>query len=165
MDDALFVKNTNLEKQKIILKYFNQYISNTIKKLEDEEEVSIIEIKELIKLIVNFNKKAKIKLDGCKDSDSDSDNESTSSLMKLESTEDDSIKGRQSNKESDDEGSDNEKEEEEEEENNVEEVKKKGEDPLYLSFINGKPYLKMLANPTYDIFKNVEKFIKNSFIY
>jgi len=176
MED-LFIKNTNLGKSKIILKFFNQYLSNTIKKLEDDEEVSIIEIKELIKLIVNFKKKTEIKLESLDESDSESEKESTSSLMKLESTEDDSIKS----KESDDEESDKEesdKEESDKEESDKEALDKeepdskektkeikKPEDPLYLSFINQKPFLKVLSNPNYDIFKNVEKFIRNSFVY
>ena len=165
MED-LFIKNTNLGKSKIILKFFNQYLSNTIKKLEDDEEVSIIEIKELIKLIVNFKKKTEIKLESLDESDSESEKESTSSLMKLESTEDDSIKS----KESDDEEShkeESDKEESDKEALDKEKTKeiKKPEDPLYLSFINQKPFLKVLSNPNYDIFKNVEKFIRNSFVY
>jgi len=185
MED-LFIKNTNLGKSKIILKFFNQYLSNTIKKLEDDEEVSIIEIKELIKLIVNFKKKTEIKLESLDESDSESEKESTSSLMKLESTEDDSIKSKESDdeeshkEESDKEESDKEesdKEESDKEESDKEESDKealdkektkeikKPEDPLYLSFINQKPFLKVLSNPNYDIFKNVEKFIRNSFVY
>ena len=38
-------------------------------------------------------------------------------------------------------------------------------EPLYLSFINEKPFLKVLASPNYDIFKNVETFLKNAFVY
>jgi len=171
MED-LFIKNTNLGKSKIILKFFNQYLSNTIKKLEDDEEVSIIEIKELIKLIVNFKKKTEIKLESLDESDSESEKESTSSLMKLESTEDDSIKSKESDdEESDKEESDKEESDKEaldkEEPDSKEKTKeiKKPEDPLYLSFINQKPFLKVLSNPNYDIFKNVEKFIRNSFVY
>jgi hypothetical protein len=163
MED-LFIKNTNLEKPKIILKIFNQYLSNTIKKLEDEEEVSIVEINELIKLIVSFKKKTEIKLESL-DSDSDSENESTSSLMKLESTEDNSsIKSNEDSDKEDSDKEDSDKEDSDKQEK-IKEIKKKPEDSLYLSFINEKPFLKVLSNPNYDIFKNVEKFIKNSFVY